>query len=47
MLFFFHGDDFDPGGRGGTASRAILSKRSIGFAVVDQPAYLDRPLGIV
>ncbi len=39
MLFFFHGDDFDPGGRGGT-SRAILSKRSIGFAVVDQPAYL-------
>ncbi len=39
MLFFFHGDDFDPGGRGGT-SRAILSKRGIGFAVVDQPAYL-------
>lgn len=39
MLFFFHGDDFDPGGRGGK-SRAILSKRSTGFAVIDQPAYL-------
>jgi pimeloyl-ACP methyl ester carboxylesterase len=39
MLFFFHGDDFDPGGRG-EQSRAILSRRQIGFAVVDQPAYL-------
>lgn len=39
MLFFFHGDDFDPGGRG-EESRAILSKRDIGFAVIDQPAYL-------
>ena len=39
MLFFFHGDDFDPGGRG-EASRAILSRRGLGFAVVDQPAYL-------
>jgi pimeloyl-ACP methyl ester carboxylesterase len=39
MLFFFHGDDFDPGGRG-EESRAILSKLGIGFAVVDQPAYL-------
>jgi pimeloyl-ACP methyl ester carboxylesterase len=39
MLFFFHGDDFDPGGRGET-SRAILSQHGIGFAVVDQPAYL-------
>ena len=39
MLFFFHGDDFDPGGRG-ERSRAILSGRSIGFAVVDQPAFL-------
>ncbi len=39
MLFFFHGDDFDPGGRGET-SRQILSKHGIGFAVVDQPAYL-------
>ena len=39
MLFFFHGDDFDPGGRGGK-SRAILARRGLGFAVVDQPAYL-------
>ena len=39
MLFFFHGDDFDPGGRGAEA-RAILRERGIGFAVVDQPAYL-------
>lgn len=39
MLFFFHGDDFDPGGRGGK-SRVILSRRGLGFAVVDQPAYL-------
>ncbi|HEY3911380.1 MAG TPA: alpha/beta hydrolase [Stellaceae bacterium] len=39
MLFFFHGDDFDPGGRGGK-SRAILSKLGTGFAVIDQPAYL-------
>lgn len=39
MLFFFHGDEFDPGGRGET-SRQILSKHGIGFAVIDQPAYL-------
>ncbi|HXC13118.1 MAG TPA: alpha/beta hydrolase [Stellaceae bacterium] len=39
MLFFFHGDDFDPGGRG-EAARLILSQRRAGFAVVDQPAYL-------
>ena len=39
MLFFFHGDDFDPGGRG-EAARSILSQRRAGFAVVDQPAYL-------
>jgi dienelactone hydrolase len=39
MLFFFHGDDFDPGGRGERA-RAILSERQIGFSVVDQPAFL-------
>ena len=39
MLFFFHGDDFDPGGRG-ERSRAILSERGLGFAVVDQPAFL-------
>jgi pimeloyl-ACP methyl ester carboxylesterase len=40
MLFFFHGDDFDPGGRGET-SRAILSRRGLGFAIVDQPAYFS------
>jgi pimeloyl-ACP methyl ester carboxylesterase len=39
MLFYFHGDDFDPGGRG-ERSRAILSERQIGFSVVDQPAFL-------
>lgn len=40
MLFFFHGDDFDPGGRG-VESRSILSERGLGYAVVDQPAYLS------
>ncbi len=39
MLFFFHGDDFDPGGRG-ERSRAILSARQAGYSVVDQPAFL-------
>jgi pimeloyl-ACP methyl ester carboxylesterase len=39
MLFYFHGDDFDPGGRG-ERSRAILSERGFGYAVVDQPAFL-------
>src|ERR1700739_606259 len=39
MLFYFHGDDFDPGGRG-EHSRAILSSRQIGYSVVDQPAFL-------
>ena len=39
MLFYFHGDDFDPGGRG-ERSRAILSARQIGFSIVDQPAFL-------
>ena len=40
MVFYFHGDDFDPGGRG-ERSRAILSQRGLGYAVVDQPAYLS------
>ena len=39
MLFYFHGDDFDPGGRG-ERSRAILSEHGLGYAVVDQPAFL-------
>jgi pimeloyl-ACP methyl ester carboxylesterase len=39
MLFFFHGDDFDPGGRG-VEARSILSQHGLGFAVVDQPADL-------
>jgi len=39
MLFFFHGDDFDPGGRG-ERSRTILSDRQLGFSIVDQPAFL-------
>ncbi|HEV2302342.1 MAG TPA: alpha/beta hydrolase [Stellaceae bacterium] len=39
MLFFFHNDNFDPGGRG-DRSREILAKRGLGYAVVDQPEYL-------
>jgi dienelactone hydrolase len=39
MLFYFHGDDFDPGGRG-EHSRAILAGRQIGYSVIDQPAFL-------
>ncbi|WP_029010472.1 alpha/beta hydrolase [Azospirillum halopraeferens] len=39
MLFFFHGDDFDPGGRGDVA-RAILVERGLHHLVVDQPAAL-------
>ncbi len=39
MVFYFHGDDFDPGGRG-DHSRTILSKRGVGYSVVDQPAFL-------
>src|SRR5437763_16942953 len=40
MVFYFHGDDFDPGGRG-ERSRAILSERGVGYSLVDQPAYLS------
>jgi pimeloyl-ACP methyl ester carboxylesterase len=39
MVFYFHGDNFDPGGRG-DRSREILADRGLGYAVVDQPAYL-------
>ena len=39
MLFYFHGDDFDPGGRG-ERSRTILASRQTAFTVVDQPAFL-------
>ncbi len=39
MVFYFHGDDFDPGGRG-DRSREILAQRGLGYAVVDQPAFL-------
>lgn len=39
MLFFFHGDDFDPGGRGDPA-RNLLSQRGLNHLVVDQPALL-------
>lgn len=39
MVFYFHGDDFDPGGRG-ERSRQILSEKGVGYAVVDQPAFL-------
>jgi len=39
MVFYFHGDEFDPGGRG-ERSRQILAGRGLGYAVVDQPAFL-------
>jgi pimeloyl-ACP methyl ester carboxylesterase len=39
MLFYFHNDDFDPGGRG-PKSREILERRGLPFAVVNQPEYL-------
>lgn len=39
MVFYFHGDDFDPGGRG-DRSREILARRGVGYAIVDQPAFL-------
>lgn len=39
MLFFFHGDDFDPGGRGERA-RAILAARGIEHMIIDRPAHL-------
>jgi dienelactone hydrolase len=39
MLFFFHGDDFDPGGRGERA-REILGARGLEHMVIDQPAAL-------
>jgi pimeloyl-ACP methyl ester carboxylesterase len=39
MMFFFHGDDFDPGGRGEQA-KTILSARQIDNLIVDQPPLL-------
>jgi len=39
VLFFFHGDDFDPGGRGDASSNA-LARRGVPFAVFDQPREL-------
>ncbi|WP_085556200.1 alpha/beta hydrolase [Azospirillum agricola] len=39
MLFFFHGDDFDPGGRGEPA-RSALAQRGLPNLVIDQPALL-------
>ncbi len=39
MMFYFHGDDFDPGGRG-DRSREILAARKLPYVVVDQPAQL-------
>jgi dienelactone hydrolase len=37
LLFFFHGDDFDPGGRG-ERSHEILAASHVNHLVVDQPA---------
>jgi dienelactone hydrolase len=39
MVFYFHGDDFDPGGRG-EHTREILSARKLPHVVVDQPPLL-------
>ncbi|HEX7970558.1 MAG TPA: hypothetical protein VF502_20230 [Stellaceae bacterium] len=39
MVFYFHGDDFDPGGRG-DRSREILAAHRLPYVVVDQPAQL-------
>ena len=39
MVFYFHGDDFDPGGRG-QRSREILDERHIANVIVDQPPQL-------
>jgi dienelactone hydrolase len=39
MAFYFHGDDFDPGGRS-ERTRAILTDRGLPYVVVDQPAQL-------
>src|SRR6266699_3080642 len=39
MVFYFHGDDFDPGGRG-ERSKAILASKGVGYSIVDQPAFL-------
>jgi dienelactone hydrolase len=39
MAFFFHGDDFDPGGRG-DRSRMILAQRRLPYVIVDQPPLL-------
>ena len=39
MLFYFHGDEFDPGGRG-ERSRDILAERYLDYVVIDQPRQL-------
>jgi dienelactone hydrolase len=39
MVFYFRGDDFDPGGRGEN-SRAILRARQLPHVIVDQPSLL-------
>jgi hypothetical protein len=39
MMFYFHGDDFDPGGRG-ERSRDILTARKLPYVVIDQPPQL-------
>lgn len=39
MMFLFHGDDFDPGGRA-EPTRNILTQRGLSSLIVDQPSLL-------
>jgi dienelactone hydrolase len=39
MLFYFHGDEFDPGGRG-ERSGELLAERRLDYLVIDQPRQL-------
>jgi dienelactone hydrolase len=40
MVFYFHGDDYDPGGRA-ERTRDILSARKLPYVVIDQPPALS------
>ena len=46
MVFYFHGDNFDPGGRG-DRSREILTERGLGYRRGRSAGLSDDPLGRV